>query len=138
MIEGQRAVAFVFDALVADATFSSLVGGRIYRDQVPQAATFPAAIVSLVSATDANTLGANRIWSNALVDVHLVSKGTYGAINVAADRADLVLQNSGGQNGGAHVVELRREQVMAYVENESGIAFAHLISTYRSEAYALP
>ena len=139
MLEGQRAAAFVFDALKADAAFNAAIGGRLYRDQVPQAAQLPAGLVSLVSATDSNTLGGVRVFAAALVDVHLIAAGSsYGPINAAADRADTVLQNRDGTSGGAVIVELRREQVMAYLETEAGTTFAHLVSTYRTEAHAAP
>lgn len=140
VVEAQRAVAFVFDALKADAGVggvNTLLGGRLYRDQVPQAAALPAGIVSLVSSTDSNTLGADRVFATTLVDVHLIATGpSYAPINAAADRADVVLQNRGGTSGGAAVVELRREQVMTYLETAAGVTYAHLVMTWRTECYA--
>ena len=136
-VEAQQVVGFVFDALAADTAFSSAVGGRIYRDLVPQAAALPAATVTLVSATDVNTLGADRAFETVLVDVRVVMSGSsYGPINAAADRADAVLQNRLGTRGGVAVVELRREQVQTFIETEAGATFAHIIQSYRSEAHA--
>lgn len=138
MIESQRVAAFVFDALKNDPTFAGFVGSRIYRDQVPQAAALPAAIVSLVSATDSNTMGGVRVFAATLVDVHLIANGSsYAPINGAADRADAVLQNRGGTSGGADVVELRREQATAYLETEAGVTYSHIVQTFRTEAFAL-
>lgn len=137
VIEGQQVASWVWDLLRADTGaggVSTLVGARIYRDVVPQAAALPAVTVTLVSATDTNTLGGLRVFSNTLVDVRVVSDGSvYG--NAIADRIDTILQNVGGLKGTVHVVELRRESVQAFVENDSGKLYAHLISTYRSEAY---
>lgn len=145
MIEGSRVAAFVWSALVADSGaggVNTLLGGtpstpgRIYRDQVPQAAALPAATVTLVSATDANTLGGDRVFGAVLVDVRVVGSGaSYGTITPIADRADLVLQNRRGTSGGVQIVELRREQVQSFVENEAGTAFTHILSTYRTECY---
>lgn len=141
VVEAQRAVAFVFDALTADTGpggVGTLLGGRIYRDQVPQAAPLPAGLVSLVSGTDSNTLGADRVFAVALIDVHLIATGpSYGPITPAADRVDAVLQNRAGESGGAFVVELRREQVMAYLETTANVTYAHLVMTFRTEAHAL-
>ena len=138
MIEAQRAVAYVYDTLKADATFNAAIGGRLYRDQVPQAATLPAGIVSLVSSTDSMTLGADRVFAVALIDVHLIGAGSsYAPINAAADRADAVLSNSVGSSGGVHVVELRREQVQAFLEVDAGTTFSHLICTFRSECHSI-
>lgn len=148
MIEASRVAAFVWSALVADSGLGGvnvLLGGtpstpgRIYQDQVPQAAALPAATVTLVSATDSNTLGGLRVFGAVLVDVRIVGTGaSYGTIGPIADRADLVLQNRSGASGGVRVVELRREQVQRFVENEAGAAFSHILSTYRTEAYATP
>jgi hypothetical protein len=138
VVEAQRVAAFVFDALKADAAFTGAVGGRLYRDQVPQAAAMPSATVTLVSSVDAVTLGGSRVFDVVLVDVRVVGTGaSYGPINAAADRADAVLSNLGGTSGGVTVVELRRDAVQVFVENEpGGSIFSHIIATYRTEAYA--
>jgi hypothetical protein len=139
MIEAQRVASFVFDTLKADSAFSTAIGGRLYRDQVPQAAALPAGIVSVVAATDVGTLGAVRIMDQVLVDVHLIASGaSYAPINGAADRADAVLQNRGGLSDGVVVVELRREQTNVYLENESGTVYSHIVQSFRSEAFQAP
>lgn len=139
MIEGQRVAAFVFDKLAADTGaggVSTLVGGRIYRDVVPQAAALPAVTVTLVSATDTNTIGARRVFQQVLVDVRVVAAGAVYA-NTIADRVDTVLQNVGGvQSSVVTVVELRREQVTAFIESDAGKLYAHIVASYRSESYA--
>lgn len=138
MLEGQRVVSLVFDLLKADTGaggVNTLVSGRIYRDRVPQAALLPAVTVTLVSAIDTNTLGGVRVFANTLVDVRVVSDGA-GYQNAIADRIDAVLQNVGGLKETVRTVELRREQVQAFVEDDAGKLYAHLIATYRSEAYA--
>jgi hypothetical protein len=138
MLEGQRVASLVFDLLKADTGGSgvnTLTGGRIYRDRVPQTALLPAVTVTLVSATDTNTLGGLRVFQNVLVDVRVVSDGTVYS-NAIADRVDTVLQQAAGIKEAVHVNELRREQVMAFVEDDAGKSYAHIVSTYRSEAYA--
>lgn len=138
MIEGQRVASLVFDLLVADTGaggVNTLVSGRIYRDLVPQAAALPAITVTLVSSTDTNTLGGRRVFQNVLVDVRVVGDGS-SYQNAIADRVDAVLQNIGGLKETVRVVELRREQVTAFVENDSGKLYAHIVASYRSESYA--
>lgn len=137
-VEAQKVAAFVFDTLAADAPFSAAIGGRLYRDQVPAAAALPAATVTVAASTDFGTLGGIRAFDVVLVDVRVVGAGaSYGPINAAADRADAVLQNRSGSSGGVAVVELRRDQTQAFLESESGTTYAHLIQTFRTEAYAL-
>ena len=137
MIEGQRVVSLVFDLLKADTGGSgvnTLVSGRIYRDRVPQSALLPAITVTLVSSTDTNTLGAVRVFTNNLIDVRVVSDGASYA-NAIADRVDAVLQNVGGLKEAVHTVELRREQVIAFQEDDAGKLYSHVVATYRTEAY---
>lgn len=138
MLEGQRVASLVWDLLVADVGAGgvhTLTGGRIYRDRVPAAASLPAVTVTLVSATDTNTLGGNRVFQNVLVDVRVVSDGAVYSTAIA-DRIDTVLQNVGGLKDTVRVNELRREQVTAFVEDDNGRLYAHLVASYRSEAYA--
>lgn len=139
MIEGQRVAAFVFDKLAADTGaggVSTLVGARIYRDRAPQAAALPAVTVTLVSAEDENTMGGRRVFQRVLVDVRVVTNGLVYPTSIA-DRVDAVLQNVGGvQSSVVTVVELRREGIQAFIEDDAGKSYAHLIQTYRSESYA--
>jgi Protein of unknown function (DUF3168) len=139
VIEGQRAVAVVFGALAADAPFWAAIGGRLFRDQVPSGAALPAAIVTLVSSVDSRTLDGRRVLDTVTIDVHLVADGSsYGPIDPAADLADGVVDGLRDVVDGVLAVRFRRDAVTAFLENESGATYAHLIQTYRSEAYALP
>lgn len=138
MLEGQRVASLVFDLLAADTGaggVSTLVSGRIYRDVVPQTAALPAVTVTLVSSTDTNTMGAHRVFTNNLIDVRVISDGAVYS-NAIADRIDAVLQNVGGLKDTIRTVELRREQVTAFVEADSGKMYAHIVASYRSEAYS--
>lgn len=141
MIEGQRVVAAIYAALVADngaGGVSTLVGGRIYRDRVPRTVrTWPAVTVSLVSHVDEGTLGGVRVFASVLVDVRVVSEGGAYA-NSVADRVDTVLQGLSVATGSpaARIVKLRRDGVQAFLEDDEGAVWAHLIQTYRTEAHA--
>jgi hypothetical protein len=138
-VEAQKVAAFVFDTLKADSAFNTAVGGRLYRDQVPQSASLPAATVNVVASTDSGTLSGVRAFGVVLVDVRVIGSGaSYGPINPAADRADAVLQRSSGVSGNVQIVSVRREQTQLYVENESGASFTHIVQTFRTEAHELP
>lgn len=142
MIEPSRVAAFVWSALTSDAGVggvNTLLAGRIYHDQVPQAAQLPAATITVVSGTDSVTVGGLRAFDVVLLDVRVVGAGAaYGTIGPIADRVDQVLDGLHGTNGGAVVVKLRRDGVQRFVENEAGASFAHIVQTFRSEAYAAP
>lgn len=138
MIEGQRVASLVYDLLTADtgpSGVNTLVGGRIYRDRVPQAAGLPAVTITLVSSVPTNTVGGRRVFQNVLVDVRVVNDGAAYA-NAIADRVDAVLQNVGGSKSGVTVVELVQDAVQAFVEDDAGKSYAHIVATYRTPAYA--
>lgn len=141
MIEAQRVVKYVYDTLVADngaGGVHTLLSGRIYRDQVPRTVqTWPALVVSLVASVPTNTTGGRRVFQDVIVDVHFIAQGgDYTALNTAADRADTVLQNKTGSANSVTVVELVQDDVRAFIENDEGQPWAHLVATYRTAAYA--
>jgi hypothetical protein len=138
-LEGQEVAAWVVATLKADTGangISTLLGGRIYRDQVPQRQALPAATVSLVSHVDENTVGGRRVFAVTLVDVRVIGDGGQSYQNQAAGRVDTVLQSAAGTRNGVTVVELRRDQLQAFVENTDGVSTAHVIQTFRTEAYS--
>lgn len=138
MIEAQRVASLVYDLLAADTGVGgvhTLTGGRIYRDQVPQAAALPAVTVTLVSSVPTNTIGGRRVFQNVLVDVRVVADGNVYA-NAIADRIDAVLQGAGGTKDTVKVVELVQDSVQAFIETDSGRNYAHVLATYRTPAFA--
>lgn len=137
-IEGQQVAGWIYDQLVADAGVggvNTLLSGRIYRDRVPQSALLPAATVTLVSHVDENTIGGRRVFAVTLTDVRIVGDGA-SYQNAAAARVDTVLQNAAGTRNGVTIVELRRDGVQAFLEDDSGKTYSHVIQTYRTEAHA--
>lgn len=137
-VEGQQVAGWILEQLVADngaGGVNTLLGGRIYRDRVPQLAALPAATITLVSHVDESTLGGRRVFAVTLTDVRVVGDGT-AYQNAVAARVDTVLQNASGARNGVTVVELRRDGVQAFVEDDSGRSYSHVIQTYRSEAHA--
>lgn len=138
-LEGQQVAGWVYDQLVADTGaggVSTLCDGRIYRDLVPQAAALPAVVVSLVSHVDANTIGGRRVFATTQVDVRVVGDGS-GYQNTIAARVDVVLQNGSGSRNSVQVVELVRSAMQAFVENDSGHVFSHIVATYSTPAYSI-
>lgn len=133
----------VYAALAADTGaggVSTLLGARIYRDRVPRTVhTWPACTISLVSHVDTNTLSGVRVFATTLVDVRVVAEGSdYVDLNTVADRIDTVLQGLSLATGSpaVRVVKLRRDGVQAFIEDDEGRSYAHLIQTYRTEAHA--
>lgn len=147
-IDGLEVCAFVWSRLVADSGpggVNALLGGtpttpgRIYRDRVPQAAALPAVTVGLVAAPDTITLGGVRVMTTVDVDVRVVGAGAgYGALVPIAKRVDVVLDQAGGAAGAAYAYKLSRADLRAFVEDDAGAAYTHVIATYRTESHAAP
>jgi len=146
-LEGHDVCSLVWTKLVADAGaggVNTLLGGtpttpgRIYRDRVPQAAALPAATITLVSSVDTNTLSGIRAMNTTQVDVRVVGPGaSYGPLVPIATRVDTVLQGAFGTQGSTYAFKLRRTDLRAFVEDDAGAAFTHVIGTYLSEAESL-
>jgi hypothetical protein len=138
-LEGHDVCTLVWNRLTADAGaggVNTLLGGRIYQDQIPQAATLPAATVGLVAAPDANTLGGVHVLSIVDVDVRVVASGTsYGPIVAIARRVNAVLDGFTGLAGESYACRLRRIDFRRLPEDDAGASFRHLIGTYRTEAH---
>lgn len=139
MIEAQRVARFVRAQLVADGGVggvNTLLGGRVYRDLAPQSAAHPHATLTVVSATDVNTLSGRHVMQDVLIDVSITGSGAdYAPINPAADRVYVVLQRASGLQVDALVVRLRRESVTAFLEEDGGKAYARIVQTFRTEAH---
>lgn len=140
MIEGRRAAAFVYTTLAADTGaggVSTLLGGRIYPQRAPQNVTLPCCVIQLVSATPTNTTGGRRVFKSALVDVHLIAEGaSMDPLDDIADRIDTVLQNAGGSQDSATVVELVQDAEQEYTEDDAGRGYMHSVQTYRCAVHA--
>ena len=140
-LEGQAVAALVWSALAADTGaggVSTLLGGRLYREKVPQAAALPALFVGAVRWVPTNTRSGRRVAVQAYLDVHLVGDGNdYGAINPAAFRADAVVHGLAGSDSGVNVVKLENVGPdLAYTEDEAGKLYSHIVLSYRTPAYA--
>jgi hypothetical protein len=141
-LEGYDVCALVWSLLTADAGVggvNTLLGGRVYQDQVPQAAALPAATVGLVAAPDLATLGGDHVQATVDVDVRVVVAGTsYSPIVVVARRVNAVLDGAHGTSGESYAYKLRRIDFRRLAEEDAGASYRHLIGTYRTEAHPTP
>lgn len=140
-LEGQAVASLVWSALNTDTGaggVSTLLGGRIYREKVPQSVPLPALVIGAVRWVPTNTRSGVRVAVQAYLDVHLIADGNdYGAINPAAFRADAVVHGLAGFDSGVNVVKLENVGPdMAYQEDDAGKVYSHLVLSYRTPAYA--
>lgn len=147
-LEGHDVCTLVWNRLVADngsGGVNTLLGGtptspgRIYPDQIPQAASLPAITISLVDAPDLNTLGGEHVKSIVDVDVAVRVNGTsYGPIVAIARRVDVVLAGVAGAAGESYACRLRRIDSRRMPTDEAGMSYRHMIGTYRTDAHPAP
>lgn len=138
-LEGHDVCTLVWNRLTADSGaggVNTLLGGRIYQDQIPQAAALPAATVGLVAAPDSNTLGGVHVSATVDVDVRVVASGTsYGPIVAIARRVNVVLAEFTGTAGESYSCRLHRIDFRRLPEDDAGVSYRHLISTWRTVAH---
>jgi hypothetical protein len=131
----------MYAQLVADAGaggVNTLLGGRIYMRRVPMAATLPALVIQLVSATASNTIGGRRAFKQALIDAHLICEGMdISTLVPIADRIDTVIQGAKGVQDGANIVKFVQEDEREYDEDEGGKVYTHQIQSYRTAVHAV-
>lgn len=144
-LEGHDVCSLVWNRLVADSGaggVNTLLGGtpttpgRIYQDQIPQAAPLPGITISLVAAPDTATLGGVHVGSTVDVDVAVRTNGTsYAPIVGIARRATVVLDGYAGTAGESYACRLVRIDSQRLATDEAGISYRHMIGTYRAVAH---
>lgn len=133
-------LAWAWTTLRADTAsggVNTLVGGRIYRDLVPQQAALPAVVLSTQSAVDGTAIGGRRVVTTIVLNVRVVGEGaTYATVQPIADRVDTVLNNATGTQSTVTIGKLVRESVEQFLEVSDGVTYADIVQLYRTTAYA--
>jgi hypothetical protein len=121
--------------LLADSALSTVVGTRIYSDEIPEEvlAAYPCVKFDFLSGTDFNLVGAVRMWSDMLYIVRGIDETlTYGGnLKTIADRIDAVLHRASGTTSEGTVWACVRENPFRLSEPLDSGRFKHLGGTYR-------
>ena len=139
MLEAQRVCRFIEKRLTADngvGGVHTLVGGRIYRDRLPQGKPRPAVTIAVVNADDFNSYDGAHVSADIEIDVAVRGDGEdYAPFNTIAARVFTVLQEASGVEEGVYVVQLRRTSVNPYQTTAAGnLVFSHIVQTFFTEA----
>lgn len=141
VLEAESVVGAAVQRLTSDTGpggVSTLVGGRIYRDMIPQGAGYPAVVVAVQAATDDLTMGGDHVLQDVLVLVKVVDRGaSYTTVQPIAKRIAERLEGYGRiVQDGVHIVKFRREAAPPQpAEVEQGVRYLHLNQLFRTEAY---
>lgn len=111
--ELQEAKKWIVNLLKADPTLQSLLGGatltRVYADRASFELGFPRIIVNTMSGVDVQGLGTNRIITNAIFQIRLVSEGAPDNNSKTAEaRMDSILQTQVAVSSGGFEYSVRR------------------------------
>lgn len=133
MIAVERAGKWIYTKLAADATLSTAVGGRIYRDLAPQNSAVPSVVFSPMSAVDILANGAHYAGDNELWQVRAVGQGEspYG-LKAIADRIYAALHGVTGAVDDMTVTACVRESTLPIApEVDQGIRYVFACQIFR-------
>ena len=132
MSEIVTASKWLYGVLNGDATLKTYTP-NIYALPAPQGAALPYTVFNELSAVDLQTLGPQRIWTNALFIVRAVMETeSYGGnLELAANRIDTLLQAQHGSVTGGNVWACVREQPFWLIDYHGGQQIRHLGGIYR-------
>lgn len=122
---------------------NTLVNGRIYAYLATQGAAYPLVLYSLQSDRDVQGVGTNRVKTNALYLIKVISKGApTTAAHSAIDRIDELIGKAVRETSDGYVFTGRREESISYLETDetsqagsAGSQFRHVGGLFRIEAY---
>lgn len=139
MIEIARALEWINDTLLADATLTGLVSTRVHDGLAPQGSAYPFVVFNHQGGYDALGVGSARVLNSGLYQIKAVTESdSYASAIAIADRIDEVLHSAAGSKDGAYVAACVREQPIMIIEVSNGIQYRHAGGLYRLLTYKEP
>lgn len=123
---------WIWNMLATDPQLTALISGRLYRQKVPQGATFPALTIVHMGTVDVNNIGPHRSVSTAIFAL----KGSTLDSNISVleqidKRVDAVLMGARGPTTGGYVASCIRTGQRDLEGQDAGVLANQLISTYQ-------
>lgn len=115
------------------SVLNSLASGGAYHGVAPVSASYPFIVYQMLSAgNDRQTMTLNRIWSDPLYLIYVVSKGgSTGPIESIDDALDTALQGASGTATGGVIVKCWREGIFDEPQTLDGVTYQRLGGKYR-------
>jgi hypothetical protein len=102
-----NAASWIFTKLTTDATLTALIGTRVYRDQAPEAATFPFVTFTQIDAVPVKNAFADILMDGERWQITAVDNGkSYTKVNSIAARLRNLLHKTSGSNVLSSVLEM--------------------------------
>ena len=131
---GERIASWLYSRLSGDATLTTLVGSRIYRELAPQGAAYPMITFSQQSAIDKNGVAGAHLMDNQLWLVKVIGTGeSYASMRPISDRIFQVLHQQGQVAvNGAFIGRAVREQMIPQgAEYVGSVRYNYLNAQFR-------
>ena len=101
-----NAASWIYSTLTTDATLSALISTRVYRDQAPEAATFPFVTFTQIDAVPVKNAFADILMDGERWQISAYDDGkTYTTVNSIAARIRTLLHKTRGSNVVSSVLE---------------------------------
>lgn len=101
-----NAASWIYTTLTTDATLSALIGTRVYRDQAPEAVTYPFIAFSQIDAIPVKNAFSDILMDGERWQITAVDNGkTYTTVNSIAARLRNLLHKTSGSNVLSSVLE---------------------------------
>lgn len=133
--EDAIADAWIYATLTADTGaggVSTLVGGRIHNEDVPEGSAYPVVRYQQLATTAENGLGAQYIASDLLYLIEVIGQtGDYDELAPAARRIYTLFHDKEAAISGGYVLASVRERMTRRAETPSGIPYRRLGHVFR-------
>lgn len=101
-----NAASWIYTTLTTDATLSALIRTRVYRDQAPEAATFPFVTYAQIDAVPVKNAFADILMDGERWQISAYMSGkSYTTVNSIAARLRTLLHKTRGSNVVSSVLE---------------------------------
>jgi hypothetical protein len=133
-VESLGALALIESVLTGDVTFMAAVPGGVHLGVGPQGTLVPVCTLWVQSAPDYLTYNGTRIWSDGTLMVKLSGPTPIGALQTAADRADVLLTRRVGAAAGHTVIACVRQNAFLLAERQlvNGVQWVSIIQLFRT------
>lgn len=124
---------FLFAAISAVPSVTSVAGGRVYQGAAPPTAAFPSVIFAMIGAgSDTLTVDANTVYADPLYKVVVAHKAD-SVVGIATLVADIhaALHKRSGDVAAGRVVACTRERPFRLTTFEQNVRFQQIGGEYR-------
>jgi len=114
---------WLYTTLSADATLTSLVGSRIYANEVPDGvdSPYPCVVFGFIGGDDLMIHSASRVWTETLYKVEVIGQDvSFSTVDSIYSIVDSLIHRGSGTAAGGEVYSCVRQQIIQITETAEG------------------